>query len=44
VSFEVLDLTLVLFGLFERAEGSEVASFSGGWALLSRIEAVFSGF
>jgi hypothetical protein len=44
VSFEILDFSLVLFGFFEGVEGAEVAAFSGGGVLLSRVEAVFSGF
>jgi hypothetical protein len=44
MSFEVLDFTLVLFGLFEGVERSEVALFSGGGIFLSGVEAVFSGF
>lgn len=44
VTFEVLDFAFVLFGFFQGVEGSEIASFAGGGALLARIEAVFSGF
>lgn len=42
--FEVLNFPFVLFGFFERIEGSEVASLTGGWVLFAGIEAVFSGF
>ena len=44
MSLEVLDFALVLFGFFERVEGSEVALFPGCGVFLSGVEAIFSGF
>jgi hypothetical protein len=42
--FEVLNFSLVLFGLFNGVEGSEIASSASGGVLLAGVEAVFSGF
>ena len=44
VLLKILDLALVLFGLFEGVEGPQVALLPGGGVFLSGVEAVFSGF
>lgn len=42
--FEVLNLALMLLGLFEGRECSQVAAFAGGWILLAGVESEFPGF
>lgn len=41
---EILYLALMLLCFLKRVERAEIASFPCGFALLSRIQAIFAGF